>query len=382
MTDRLNSALGNIRKSSIREFTRIAKQVEGCMFLTLGEPDFNTPDCVKEKAKEALDNNLTHYPENNGQLYLRQAIADFERRKNGLDYTPDEVVVTIGATEALFTALFGIIDPGDEVIVPVPAYVLYEQVINLCRGSFVPLQTGDTAFQITRERLEAAITPKTKAIILTSPNNPTGCIHTKETLDVIADVLRDKKIFVICDDVYSQLVYTDEYRSFSSYREFRDRLIVIQSFAKPYAMTGWRVGYFMADLPVKQKLETIHQYMVVSAASFVQPACVEALEYDPSPMIGIYRKRRDYVYDRVKAMGLPVNKPEGAFYIFPDISEFGMDSVAFATRLAYEGKLAVTPGAGFGADNCVRISYSYSDQELKEGMDRLEGFVNALRAAK
>ncbi len=379
MTEYLNSALENIQKSGIREFTRMAKTVEGCMFLTLGEPDFNTPDVIKERAKEDLDNNLTHYPENNGQLFLRKAISEFERKHNGLDYSPDEIILTIGATEALFTALFGIINPGDEVIIPMPGYVLYEQAVKLCRGVPVPLETGDTAFQITRQRLERAISPKTKAIILTSPNNPTGCIYTNETLDMLADVLADKKMFILCDDVYSRLVYKDDYKSFSSYRRFRDRMFVIQSFAKPYAMTGWRVGYLMCGLPVKQKLETIHQYMVVSASSFVQNACVEALNYDPSPMIEAFRKRRDYVYGRITAMGLPVNKPEGAFYIFPDISGFGMDSMTFATRLLHEGKLAVTPGVSFGADNCVRISYSYSDEELKEGMDRLERFVNSLR---
>ncbi|MBQ7491985.1 MAG: aminotransferase class I/II-fold pyridoxal phosphate-dependent enzyme [Clostridia bacterium] len=378
MTERLNSALCNVRKSSIREFTRIAKSVEGCMFLTLGEPDFNTPDEIKRQAKMDLDANLTHYPENNGQPQLRMAISDFEREKNRLDYAEDEIIVTIGATEALFVALFGILNPGDEVIVPVPAYVLYEQVINLMRGKYVPLETGDTAFQPVRERLEAAITPATKAIILTSPNNPTGCIYTEETLDMIADVLRGRDIFIICDDVYSQLVYTDRYKSFSSYRQFRDRMIVVQSFAKPYAMTGWRVGYLMTDRPLKQKLEVIHQYAVVSAASFVQNACVEALRSDPGGMVEIYRKRRDYVYGRIVGMGLPVNKPEGAFYIFPDISRYGMDSMTFATKLANEGKLAVTPGVSFGDDNCVRISYCYSDEELREGMDRLERFIGGL----
>lgn len=377
MIERLNSALNNVKKSGIRTFTAMARQVEGCMFLTLGEPDFNTPDEIKARAKADLDANLTHYPENNGSPALRKAIAAFENAR-GLDYREDEIIVTIGATEALFTALFGILDPGDEVIVPVPAYVLYEQVINLCRGVYVPLETGDTAFQPTRERLEAAITDKTKAILLTSPNNPTGCIYTNETLDMIADVLKDKDIFVICDDVYAQLVYTDSYRSFSSYRRFRDRMLVVQSFAKPYAMTGWRVGYLMADKPIKERIEVIHQYAVVSAASFVQNACIEALHSDPGYMVDIYRRRRDYVYDRIVQMGLPCNKPEGAFYIFPDISQFGMDSMTFCTRLAHEGKLAVTPGASFGADNCIRISYSYSDEQLKEGMDRLERFIKSL----
>ncbi len=379
MTEYLNSALDNIQKSSIREFTRLAKQVPGCMFLTLGEPDFNTPEPIKETAKLDLDNNITHYPENNGERFLREAIADFEREKHRLEYSPDEVIVTVGATEGLFVTLFGILNPGDEVIVPVPAYVLYEQVVALCRGRTVRLETGDAAFQITKERLEAAITPKTKAIILTSPNNPTGCIQTKETLAAVHEVLKDKNIFVICDDVYRQLIYTEEYDSFASFSDMRDRIIVIQSFAKPYAMTGWRVGYMMADMPVKQRLETIHQYMVVSTASFAQKACVTALNYDPAPMLAIYRKRRDYVYARITAMGMEVNKPEGAFYIFPSVRQYGMDSNTFATRMLHEAKLAVTPGAAFGADDCVRISYCYSDEQLKEGMDRLESFIKSLK---
>lgn len=379
MINHLNSALDNIQKSGIRAFTAMAKQVEGAMFLTLGEPDFNTPDIVKETTKRDLDNNLTHYPENNGQFALRKAISAFEQSHNGVSYSPDEIVVTIGATEALFVTLFGLINPEDEVIVPMPGYVLYEQVINLCRGKCVPLETGDTGFQITKERLEAAISPKTKAIILTSPNNPTGCVYTNETLEMIAAVMREHKdIFIICDDVYSRLVYTDSYKSFATYQEFRERIIIIQSFAKPYAMTGWRVGYFMADLPVKQKLETVHQYMVVSAASFVQNGCIEALHFDPTPMVEEFRRRRDYVYDRIVGMGMSVNKPEGAFYIFPDVSKYGMDSMTFATRLLNEGKLAVTPGVSFGADNCIRISYSYSMEQLEEGMDRLEGFVKTL----
>ena len=378
MTEYLNSALSQIKRSGIREFTRLAGTVEGCMFLTLGEPDFNTPDIIKEQAKADLDANITHYPPNNGQPELLSAISEFEKRQNGYDYAPDEIIFTVGATEALFTALFGIINPGDEVIVPMPGYVLYEQLIKLCRGVCVPLETSDTGFQITEERLKSALSDKTKAIILTSPNNPTGCIYTPETLEMMRRVLAERKMFIICDDVYSRLVYTENYRSFASFREFRDRLIVIQSFAKPYAMTGWRAGYLMASREVKKAFEPIHQYAVVSASSFIQNACIKALDYDPSPMIEVYRKRRDYVLQRLEAMGLSVNRPEGAFYVFPSIARFGMGSMAFCTRLLHEAKLAVTPGESFGADDFFRISYSYSDEMLKEGMDRLERFVKSL----
>ena len=378
MTTQINDAMDTVGRSGIRTFTQLARQIPGCMFLTIGEPDFNTAEPIKDAAKLALDNNMTHYPENNGDRFLREAIARFEREKDGLCYSPDEIIVTIGATEGLFDALFTILNPGDEVIVPTPAYGLYEQVVKLCRGVYVPLPTGENNFQITKEQLESAITERTKAVILTSPNNPTGCIYSRETLEELHRALRDRPIFVVCDDVYRQLIYTDQYESFARFDDMRDRIIVVQSFAKPYAMTGWRVGYLMADQTLKSQMEKVHQYNVVSVVSFIQKACEAALSYDPSDMIAVYRKRRDYVYRRMQDMGLKVQKPEGAFYIFPSIAKFGMDSDTFCTRLAREGKLAITPGHCFGDDRFARVSYCYGDEQLKEGMDRLERFIKAL----
>lgn len=379
MTDRLNRAVCDARRSAIREFNRMARETPGCISLTLGEPDFDTPLPVRDAAKLALDSGETHYIDNCGDPVLRAAIADFERARNGMDYSPDEVIVTVGATEALFTALFGILNPGDEVIVPTPAFGLYESIIGLCRGIFVPLLTMDSGFQITRDMLEHAITPRTKAIILNSPNNPTGCVYTPETLQAIHDAVAGRGIFVLCDDVYRQLVY-DPARdhSFAEFRDLREQILVIQSFSKPYAMTGWRVGYLLADLSVKRELEKVHQYCVVSAASTSQRACRAALGCDPSPMREVYRRRRDFALQRLEAIGLPVCKPEGAFYLFPSIEAYGMDSATFCTRMIREAGLAATPGFCFGSDRHIRLTYCYDDEQLSEGLNRLERFVRSL----
>ena len=294
MEPTMNAALDGISKSGIRVFTQMAKQEPGCLFLTLGEPDFDTPAPIREAAKASLDAGDTHYPENNGQPFLRQTIARFEQEKHGLSYAPDEIIVTVGATEALFCALFGILNPGDEVIVPTPAFGLYEAIIKLCRGVCVPLDTRADGFQIRPAALQAALSPRTKAIILTSPNNPTGCIYDHESLTAVYAAAKEHPIFVLCDEVYRDLIYTDAFESFHQFSDLRSRIIEVQSFSKPYAMTGWRVGYLMADRPVKEQLEKIHQYNVVSISSFVQRACAAALAYDISSEREVYRRRRDY----------------------------------------------------------------------------------------
>ena len=226
--------------------------------------------------------------------------------------------------------------------------------------------------------LKAAITDRTKAIILTSPNNPTGCVYTKETLDAVHAILRDKPIFVLCDDVYRTLTYCEDYHSFAEYQDMRDRIIVVQSFSKPYAMTGWRLGYCMADAKLMDRIQVFHQYCVTSVPSFVQRACVTALETDTSDVVEIFRRRRDYVYQRLVDMGLDVEKPEGAFYMFVDIRKFGMDSNTFCTRMLKEGLVGVIPGIHFGTEGFMRLSYCYSDADLKEGLDRIEKFIKSL----
>lgn len=380
MENFLSSSLYGVKRSAIRVYSQMAKDTPGCIALTLGEPDFDTCPAVSQAAKASLDSGDTHYIPNNGDRELLESISEFEKRQNGYDYTADEIIVTVGATEGLFTALFGILNPGEEVIVPTPAFGLYESIITLCRGKYVPLDTSSDEFQIDPKKLSEKITDKTKAIILNSPNNPTGCVLNKESLNAVYEAVKDRNIFVICDDVYSRLIYTGDYTSFASFRELREKIIVIQSFSKPYAMTGWRMGYLMADHSVKKHLELVHQFTVVSTCSFSQKACIAALKEDITPMLETYKKRREFVLRRLHEIGLEVAVPLGAFYVFPSIEKFGIPSGEFCTRMIKEALLAATPGECFGSDRHIRLTYCYSDNELEEGMDRLERFVKSLRS--
>ena len=374
----LNEALSNVKISGIRRFTYLVRETPGACALTLGEPDLDTPPHIREEVKASLDDGDTHYPPGNGYPYLLKAISAYEAREHGLHYDTDEITVTVGATEAIFTTLATLLNPGDEVIIPTPAFVLYEAVVKLWRGVPVALPTENNDFQIDPKALEAAITPRTKAIVLTSPNNPTGCIYTKETLDGIHSVLKDKPIFVLCDDVYRSLTYTDGYHSFAEYQDMRDRIVVVESFSKPYAMTGWRLGWCMADRSLMSRIQVFHQYCVTSVPAFVQKACVAALETDVTPVRELFRRRRDYVYKRLTDMGLEVHEPEGAFYMFISIRKFGMDADTFCTRMLKEGLVGLIPGTCFGADGYMRLSYCYSDEDLKEGLDRVEKFISTL----
>lgn len=376
----MNTALYGTKRSAIREFTKLAKQTPGCMALTLGEPDFDTPEAVRAAVTASLANGETHYIENNGLASLRETIAEYERVHNGMDYTADEIILTAGATEALFTALFGILNPGDEVIIPAPAFVLYEEIVKLCRATPVFLDTKPNGFQIDAAALGALVNERTKAIVLNTPNNPTGCVYDNASLEAVYAAVKERDIFVVCDDVYRALVYTEDYHSFAEYRDLREKLLVVQSFSKPYAMTGWRVGYLMADAPVKERLELVHQYCVVSTPAPFQKACIAAIESDVTPMRETYRKRRAYVLGRLRAMGLEVPEPDGAFYVFPSIAEFGMTSAEFCRRMIAEAGLAATPGSCFGTEGHIRLTYCYADDVLKEGLDRLERFVGTLRA--
>ena len=378
ISEKLNCAVYGAKRSAIREFSRLARATPGCLALTLGEPDFDTPEPIRAAARSALDAGDTHYIENNGSLALRERIARFEREKNGMDCSAREVIVTAGATEALFISLFGILNPGDEVIVPVPAFVLYEEIIKLCRGVFVPLDTAPGGFQIDGAALRRAITPRTKAIILNSPNNPTGCVYTSESLAAVRSAVAGRDIFVICDDVYRQLVYTGGCRSFTQFRDLRSQILLVQSFSKPYAMTGWRMGYLIGHESVIQRLELIHQFAVVSTPAPFQRACIAALDYDPAPLVETCRRRREYVLDRLDSMGLDVTRPDGAFYVFPSIKKYGLDSAVFCRRMIAEAGLAATPGFCFGGEGFIRLSYCCSDQVLHEGLDRLEHFIGTL----
>ena len=380
MRQHLNTALYTARRSAIREFSNLAARTPDCVRLTLGEPDFPTPPAVRDQVPLSLEAGHTHYIQNNGLSSLREGIAAFERERHGFDCAPEDVIVTAGATEALFVALFGILNPGDRVIVPTPCFVLYEQLINLCRAEFVPLDTGPDGFQIRSSALEPLTDGRTKAIILNSPNNPTGCVYDRESLDAVYRAVRDRDVFVVCDDVYRALCYGREYHSFSEYRDLREKTLLVNSFSKTWAMTGWRMGWLIADPEIRERLELIHQYAVTSTPAPFQEACLTALAQDPAPMVETYRERRALVLDRLAAMGLEVREPEGAFYAFPSIEKYGMDSMTFCTRLLQEARVAVTPGAAFGADGHIRLSYCCGTEELNKGLDRLEGFLRRLEA--
>lgn len=374
----MNDAVMNVQLSGIRRFTYLVRATPGACALTIGEPDQNTPDPIKEAAKAALDADDTHYPPGNGYPYLLEAISKFEAEQHGLHYAPDEIMVTVGATEAISIAFHTLLNPGDEVIIPTPAFGLYEALVRLCRAVPVFLPTEGSGFQIDAGALASVLTPRTKAIVLTSPNNPTGCVYNRETLGAVHALLKDRPVFVICDDVYRTLTYTEDYHSFAEYTDMRDRIVVVQSFSKPYAMTGWRVGYVMADAAVKGRMEVVHQYAVTSVPAFIQPACVKALETDTTPMVETFRRRRDYVFKRLMDMGLPVQEPQGAFYVFVDLRKFGMDSVSFCERMLKESLVGIIPGVYFGTEGYARLSYCYSDADLKEGLDRMERFIKGL----
>ena len=372
----LNQNLSALKRSQIRVFANLAKATPGCASLTIGEPDLDTPDVIKQAAVAALMANQTHYAPNQGTPALRQAIADFETRR-GNPTAPEQVLVTVGACQALFTALLGILNPGEEIVVPTPGFGLYETIATIAGAKTVPLDVTKTGFQITKESLDAVITEKTKAIIVNSPCNPTGVIFSRESLRNVKEAVLGKPIFVICDNVYHDLSYA-HCPDISCDADLKDQMILCQSFSKPWAMTGWRIGYLTCPEYVMDRLLLLSAATITAIPTFLQEAAVTALNTSVEPMREIYRKRRDYVCQRLKDMGLSFPEPEGAFYVFVDIAKFGLDSATFCTRMIQEGLLAAVPGGCFGADGYIRLSYCYSDEELKTGLDRLEAFIATL----
>ena len=372
----LNQNLSTLKRSAIRVYTNLAKEVPGCVMLTIGEPDFDTPEAIKAAACAALSAGQTHYAPNQGTAALRRAVADYETGR-GHTVTPEQVLVTVGATHALFTALLGILNPGEEVIVPTPGFGLYATIATIAGAKTVPLDVTKTGFQITKEALEAAITPKTKAIILNSPCNPTGVVLNAESMANVKAAVLGKPIFVISDNVYSQLS-GGSCPDLSLDRELGEQLILCQSFSKPYAMTGWRIGYLTCPDYVMDRLLLLSAGEIAAVPTFVQEAAVEALKTDPGPMRDTYAKRRAYITGRLRGMGLSFPEPEGAFYVFVDIRQFGMDSAEFCTRMIREAAVAAVPGSCFGSEGYLRLSYCCSDEDLRKGMDRMEGFIRSL----
>ena len=372
----MNANIFNMKPSGIRRFTALAKATPGCRMLTIGEPDFDTPAPIRAAAAAAMADGLTHYAPNKGTDSLRKAIAAYET-KRGMACSMENILVTVGATGALNTALTGLLNPGEEVIIPIPAFPLYESITVAAGAVPVFLDLKKTNLQIEKTALEAVITPKTRAIVLNSPNNPTGCVLSDKSLTIVAELAEKHDFYILCDNVYAALS-TEAVPDLTLRPELRDRCILCQSFSKPWAMTGWRLGWLAAPEKLIDQFTLLQAAQIASVPTFLQKAAETALEVAVTDMADVYRKRREYMLARLDAMGLTYPRPEGAFYVFPDISPFGMDSETFCIRLIEEGGLAAVPGSCFGGEGHIRLSYCYSDEDLKESLDRLERFIQCI----
>lgn len=381
----ISSKVKSIGLSPIRRFSNLVPRVPGAISLTIGQPDFNTPEIIKEAGIEAIKHDKTSYTHNQGYMELRQEISEFLKRRYNLCYDADkEITVTIGASQAIDACIRTFIDEGDEVLIPSPGYVAYGSCVTLAGGKpvFVPVLMED-GFKLKASQLKKYITPRTKLLILSYPSNPTGATMDESELMKIADVIKQNDIIVVSDEIYSELTYDNKHVSIASLDGMKDRAIVINGFSKAYSMTGWRLGYVAAPEEIMQHIIKVHQYNVSCAPSISQAAGIEALKSGDSSILGMveeYSKRRDYCYDRLTLMGLRCLKPTGAFYIFPEICKFGLPSEEFCQRLLFEGKMAAVPGSAFGeyGEGYIRISYAYSMEILEEGLNRLENFVKTL----
>lgn len=381
MKHNINPVVNSLEISGIRKFFNLVAGKEDIISLTIGQPDFYTPSHVKEAAISAIEQNKTTYTANAGLLSLRKAISDFVKEKYILSYQPEtEIITTVGASQAIDITLRTIIVPGDEVILPAPIYPGYEPLIKLAGGVPVHIDTRETNFKITPEALLNAITEKTKCVILPYPSNPTGATFTPDELKEIAEVLKEKEIFILADEIYSELNYDFNHVSIASFPEVQDKTIVINGLSKSHSMTGWRIGYLMAPEWLASQILKVHQYNVTCASSISQYAALEALTNginDPEEMKSEYLKRRNYVVTRLKNMGVEIIEPNGAFYLFPKLEIKGMSTFELALKLVDEARLALVPGSAFTTfgEGYVRISFAYDYETLKKGMDRLEEFL-------
>ncbi|WP_019785181.1 pyridoxal phosphate-dependent aminotransferase [Streptococcus sobrinus] len=384
LTKRFNKNLEKIEISLIRQFDQSISSVPGILKMTLGEPDFKTPDHVKEAAKAAIDANQSHYTGMAGLLELRQAASDFVKEKYNLTYAPEsEILVTIGATEALSATMATILEPGDKVLLPAPAYPGYEPIVNLLGAKIIEIDTTANDFVLTPEQLEAAILeqgPELKAVLLNYPSNPTGVTYSRQQIKDLVAVLKKYEIFVICDEVYSELTYTEEgHVSLAEY--LRDQTIVVNGLSKSHAMTGWRIGFIFAPEKMTAQMIKSHQYLVTAATTNAQFAGIEALTVgkdDALPMKAEYIKRRDYIIDKMNEMNFKIIKPTGAFYIFAKIPvKEGQDSFKFLKDFAKQKAVAMIPGVAFGkyGEGYLRISYAASMETIQEAMKRLKEFM-------
>ena len=386
MRNPLSDKVVAIKPSGIRKFFDIVSEMKDAISLGVGEPDFDTPWHVRDEGIYSLEKGRTFYTSNSGLKELRQEICRYLHRKQGLTYDPlTQVLITVGGSEAIDIGLRAMINPGDEVLIPQPSYVSYEPCAVLAGATPVMINLkAENEFRLTAKELEEAITDKTKILILPFPNNPTGAIMERGDLEAIAEVILKHDLFVMSDEIYSELTYTDKHVSIAELPGMQERTVLINGFSKAYAMTGWRLGYACGPKEIIRQMTKIHQFAIMCAPTTSQYAAVEALKNGDDDIVHMrtaYNQRRRYLMHAFKEMGLECFEPYGAFYVFPCIKEFGMTSEEFATRLLEEEKVAVVPGTAFGdcGEGFLRISYAYSLEKLKLAMGRIEKFITRLR---
>ncbi|ANU27697.1 aminotransferase class I/II-fold pyridoxal phosphate-dependent enzyme [Planococcus versutus] len=384
MSISINHRVETIQISGIRQFSNQLVDYPNAINLTIGQPDFPTPEAIKRAAITAIENNRTNYSHNAGLLELRTEIASFFQDTYRLTFDPKtEIIVTNGASEGLDSLLRVILEEGDEVILPVPTYPGYEPIIKLCGAKVVYLDMSDTGFQPDPARLESLITERTKAVMMNFPSNPTGVTMDSIQLENVAAVLEKYEVFVVTDEIYSENSYRGKHVTFAHFEKMRNRTFLVHGLSKSHSMTGWRIGFVLGPEIYMKHVLKVHQYNAICASVPSQYAAIEAVKnqrHIPGEMNKEYMRRRDFVYSRLTVMGMNVILPTGAFYIFPSIEKFGMTSFEFATRLLKEGDVAAVPGSAFTryGEGFIRISYACSMNELEEGMKRLEKFIATL----
>ncbi|MBP3240117.1 MAG: aminotransferase class I/II-fold pyridoxal phosphate-dependent enzyme [Oribacterium sp.] len=383
MRNPLNSKITGIQPSGIRKFFDIVADMKDAISLGVGEPDFDTPWHIREEGIHSLERGRTFYTSNAGLKELRQEITKYIKRNYDVDYNPlTEVMVTVGGSEAIDLAMRVMLDPGDEVLIPQPSYVSYVPCAIMAGGVPVPVELEEKdEFRLTPEKLKEKLTPKTKLLVLPFPNNPTGAIMEREDLEKLISIIEENDIYVLTDEIYSELSYKGKSSSIIEFPGMRERTVYINGFSKAYAMTGWRLGYCCGPQLIMQQILKLHQFAIMCAPTTSQYAAVEALkngDEDIAKMREAYDERRRYLVARLREMGMECFEPYGAFYVFPSIKNFGMSSEEFATKLLEEEKVAIVPGTAFGdcGEGFMRISYAYSIQDLKRALDGIERFVS------
>lgn len=377
----LSKKVQAIKPSGIRKFFDLANEIEGVISLGVGEPDFDTPWHIRASAIYSIESGKTTYTENQGLLELRKEVCKYQQRRFNLTYKPEDVIITVGGSEAIDIALRALIDDGDEVIIPTPSYVAYEPGVILAGGNVVPLVLrSENEFKITKEDLLACISDKTKAILLNFPNNPTGGVMSHEDYVPLVEIIKEHNLIVLSDEIYADLLYEGEHASLAHFSEIKDQVLIINGFSKGYSMTGWRLGYLLGNAKLIEHINKIHQYVIMCAPIMSQYAAIEGLKHGDNNVNDMrleYFARRNYIVKAFNDLNLATHTPKGAFYIFPDIRATGLSSEEFCEQLLIDQKVACVPGTAFGdaGEGFIRVSYAYSIEEINSAVARIKQFL-------